>query len=119
MQSLELLNVSHNNLSGLIPTTFETMHGLLYVNISYNELEGPLPNSTSFQEAHIEALQGNKGFCGNVIGLQPCRVRHISKKGNKIIFFIIFPLLGTLSLVLLFFGIFFFAKRKWQNPHTN
>ena len=74
--------------------------------------EGPLPNSTAFQEAHIEALQGNKGLCGNVIELQPCRVGHISKKGNKIIFFIIFPLLGTLSLVLVFFGIFFFAKRK-------
>ena len=27
--------------------------------------------------------------------------------------------MGTLSLVLVFFGIFFFAKRKWQNPQTN
>ena len=119
MQSLELLNVSHNNLSGFIPTTFEIMHSLLCVNISYNELEGPLPNSTAFQEAHIEALQGNKGLCGNVTGLQPCRVGHILEKGHKTIFFIIFLLLGTLLLVLAFFGIFFFAKRKWQNPRTN
>ena len=48
-----------------------------------------------------------------------CKARHILEKGHKIIFFVIFPLLGTLSLVLVFFGIFFFAKRKWQNPHTN
>ena len=73
MQSLELLNVSHNNLSGPIPTTFKTMHDLLYVNI----VGGPLPNSIAFQEAHIEALQGNKGLCGNVIGLQPHRVGNI------------------------------------------
>ena len=45
--------------------------------------EGPLPNSTAFQEAHIEALQGNKGLCGNVIELQPCRVGHISKREIK------------------------------------
>ena len=119
LQSLELLNVSYNNLSGFIAATFEMMRGLLCVNISDNELEGPLPNSTTFQEAHIEALQGNKGLYGNVTGLQPCRVGHISKKGHKTIFFIIFPLLGTLSLVLVSFGIFFFEKRKWKNPHTN
>ena len=119
MQSLDLLNVSHNNLSSFILATFEMMHRLYFVNISYNELEGPLPNSTAFQEAHIEALQGNKRLCGNVTGLQPCKARHILEKEHKIIFFIIFPLLGTLSLVLVFFGIFFFAKRKWQNPHTN
>uniref|UniRef100_A0A2N9IYV6 non-specific serine/threonine protein kinase n=1 Tax=Fagus sylvatica TaxID=28930 RepID=A0A2N9IYV6_FAGSY len=65
LQSLELLNVSYNNLFGFIPATFENMRGLLYVDISYNELEGPLPNSKAFQDAHIEALQANKGLCGN------------------------------------------------------
>uniref|UniRef100_A0A7N2MKY5 non-specific serine/threonine protein kinase n=1 Tax=Quercus lobata TaxID=97700 RepID=A0A7N2MKY5_QUELO len=60
MQSLELLNVSHNNFSGFIPAAFEKMHGLSFVDISYNELEGPLPNSRAFHDAHIEALQGAK-----------------------------------------------------------
>ena len=113
LQSLELLNVSHNNLSGLVPTTFEEMHGLSNVNISYNQLEGPLPNSKAFQDAQIEALEGNKGLCGNVTGLQPCaKGKHNSKKGHRIIFLIIFPLLRTLLLVLAFLGIFFFLKRK-------
>ena len=115
MQSLELLNVSHNNFSGFIPAAFEKMHGLSSVDISYNELKGPLPNSQAFHDAPIEALQGNKGLCGNVTGLQPCKAGHISEKGNKIIF----PLLGTLSLVLLFLGIFFILKGKEQNPQTN
>ena len=114
MQSLELFNLSHNNFSGFIPAAFEKMRGLSFVDISYNELEGPLPNSRAFQDAHIEALQGNKGICGNVMGLQPCKVEHISKKGLKIIF----PLLGTLSLVLVFLGIYFTLKGKRQNPQT-
>ena len=108
MQSLELLNVSHNNFSGFIPVALEKMRGFSSVDISYNELEVPLPNSRAFQDARIEALQGNKGLRGNITGLQPCGVGHISKKGNKIIF----PLLGTLSLVLVFLGIFFTLKGK-------
>ena len=112
---MELLNVSHNNLSGFIPTTFEKMRGLSFVDISYNELEGPLPNSRAFHDAHIEALQGNKELCGNVTGLQPCKAGYISEKGNKIIF----PFLGTVSLVLLFLGIFFILKAKGKNPQTN
>ncbi|GMY06899.1 MDIS1-interacting receptor like kinase 2-like, partial [Fagus crenata] len=119
LQSLELLNVSYNNLSGFIPTTFENMHGLSYVDISYNELEGPLPNSKAFQDAHIEALQGNKGLCGNVMGLPPCGVGHISKKGHKNIFFIIFPLFGTFSLVLAFLGVFLILRRKKEHPNTD
>ena len=120
LQSLELLNVSHNNLSGLVPTTFEEMHGLSNVNISYNQLEGPLPNSKAFQDAQIEALEGNKGLCGNVTGLQPCaKGKHNSKKGHRIIFLIIFPLLRTLLLVLAFLGIFFFLKRKGNGLHID
>ena len=120
LQSLEMLNASHNNLSGVIPITFEEMHGLSHVDISYNKLEGPLPNIKAFQDACIEALQGNKGLCGNVTGLQPCMGgRQVSKKGHKIIFLIIFPLLGTLSLVMMFLVIFFIYQRKRKHPHTN
>ena len=120
LQSLEMLNVSHNNLSGVVPIAFEEMHGLSYVDISYNKLEGPLPNSKAFQDACIEALQGNKGLCGNVTKLQPCMVgTQVSKKGHKIIFLIIFPLLGTLSLVMMFLGIFFIYQSKRKHPHTN
>lgn len=39
----------------------------------------------------IEAVQGNKGLCGNVTGLQPCMARRqVSKKGHKIFFLTIF-----------------------------
>ncbi|XP_035543527.1 MDIS1-interacting receptor like kinase 2-like [Juglans regia] len=58
LESLVILNLSHNYLSGFIPKAFEQMHGLLYVDISYNELQGSIPNNNTFQ-----ALQGNKGLC--------------------------------------------------------
>ncbi|KAM4077460.1 hypothetical protein ACJW30_12G139600 [Castanea mollissima] len=120
LQDLEMLNVSHNNLFGVVPIVFEEMHGLSYVDISFNMLEGSLPDSKVFQHAPIEALQGNKGLCGNVTGLQPCVIgRQVLKKGHKIIFLIIFPLLGTLSLVLMFLGIFLIFQRKRKHPRTD
>ena len=83
-------------------------------------MEGPLPNSKAFEQAHVEALKGNKGLCGIVTGLQPCRVgRHISKEGHNIILLIILPFLGTLSLVLIFLGIFYIFLWKLKHPHTD
>jgi hypothetical protein len=79
---------------------------------------GPLPNSKAFQDAPIEALEGNNGLCGNVTGLQPCvEEKHKSKEGHIVIFLIIFPLLGTLLLVLVLLRIFFILQRKRNRPH--
>ncbi|KAK9200579.1 hypothetical protein WN944_015777 [Citrus x changshan-huyou] len=64
LKSLEMLNLSHNNLSGSIPNCFDGMHGLSVIDISDNQLQGPVPNSTAFRNAPVEALEGNKGLCG-------------------------------------------------------
>ena len=123
LQSLEQLKISHNNLSGLIPTTFEEMHGLSNVKISYNQLEAPFPNSKAFQDAQIEALIGNKGLCGNVIRLQPCvEEKHISKKEHRVIFLIIFPLMGNSSTCIgipWIFFFFFFLNGKGNGPYID
>ncbi|KAG6686823.1 hypothetical protein I3842_11G039900 [Carya illinoinensis] len=122
LESLVILNLSHNYLSGLIPSTFEDMHGLLYVDISYNELQGPIPNSSAFLTAPVEALQGNRGLCGNVTGLQPCNAsmiyKHSSKRGHKVVFLLVFPLLGVVSVLLSFFGLFVFMQRRKTDPKS-
>ncbi|KAK9205705.1 hypothetical protein WN943_015974 [Citrus x changshan-huyou] len=64
LKTLEKLNLSHNNLSGSIPHCFEGMRGLSVIDISDNQLQGPVPNSTAFRNAPVEALEGNKGLCG-------------------------------------------------------
>ncbi|KAK9983355.1 hypothetical protein SO802_032880 [Lithocarpus litseifolius] len=119
LESLEKLNLSHNNLSGSIPTSFARMRGLLYIDISYNELQGPIPDSKAFKDAPFEALEGNKGLCGDVRGLQSCKLSsaHISKGSHKVVIYIIYPLLGALSLLLAFFVISLILKRRkneWQ-----
>ncbi|CAL5332812.1 unnamed protein product [Camellia sinensis] len=121
LQSLEKLNLSHNKLFGLIPKSFEGMRGLAYVDVSYNQLQGPIPMSNAFINASIEALQGNKGLCGNVKGLQPCKIpsamhKHTLEKGTLVLI-IVLPLGGALLLLGAFIGLFIIfdsRKRKSQ-----
>ncbi|KAM5575765.1 hypothetical protein ABKV19_014620 [Rosa sericea] len=116
MESLENLSLSHNNLSGLIPTSFGGMLGLSYVDISYNDLEGPLPNNKAFQDAPREALEGNKGLCGNVQFLQPCN-KNSPKDHKQLVLLITFPLLGALALLSVVFVVAFVVKRKKEDRH--
>ncbi|KAG6639600.1 MDIS1-interacting receptor like kinase 2-like [Carya illinoinensis] len=115
MQSLEVLNLSHNHLSGVIPITFEEMHGLLHVDVSYNELQGLIPNNEAFLVAPFEALQGNKGLCGNIKGLPPCK--HLSKNANKAMFVIIFPLLRSLLVLFVFFLVLLILRRRKKDQY--
>ncbi|XP_050376473.1 MDIS1-interacting receptor like kinase 2-like [Argentina anserina] len=111
LQSLEDLNLSHNNLSGIIPTSFAQMPGLLNIDMSYNQLQGAIPDSKAFQNA---SLEGNNGLCGNVVGLQPCNPssgnKSTSNKDRKLVFLIVFPILGVLLLALL--GIALIRRRR-------
>ncbi|GMP46266.1 hypothetical protein CsSME_00014488 [Camellia sinensis var. sinensis] len=120
LQSLENLNLSHNNLSGLIPKGFEDMRGLAFIDISYNQLQGPIPMSNAFINASIEALQGNKGLCGNVKGLQPCKVpstlqKHTLQK-RTLVLVIVLSLGGALLLLGAFIGLLImFNSRKTKS----
>ncbi|CAK9170768.1 unnamed protein product [Ilex paraguariensis] len=93
------------------------MHGLSNIDISYNELQGPIPNNQAFRNASIEELQGNKGLCGNIIGLQPCKNpsevnKDITKSGHKLILVIIIPLLAALVLICAFMGLLIISKKR-------
>ncbi|XP_038715824.1 MDIS1-interacting receptor like kinase 2-like [Tripterygium wilfordii] len=122
LESLEQLNLSHNNLSGSIPDSFTNMLGLLHIDISYNELEGPIPDSRAFRDASFEALQGNKGLCGNVQGMQPCKTsmqKKDKKKSHKVLFLTIFlPLSGVFLLIFALCGIFFMKREGKEDPQA-
>ncbi|THG12712.1 hypothetical protein TEA_026839 [Camellia sinensis var. sinensis] len=109
LQSLENLNLSLNNLSSLIPKGYEDIHGLAFIDISYNQLQGLIPMSNAFMNASIEALQGNKGLCGNVKGLQPYKVpsalhKHTLEKRTHVLV-IVLPFGGALLLLGAFIGL--------------
>ncbi|KAL5755969.1 hypothetical protein ACOSQ2_020715 [Xanthoceras sorbifolium] len=118
LETLEKLNISHNNLSGSLPRAFEEMHGLSCIDISHNEFCGPIPNSQAFRNASIEALQGNKGLCGNISGLQPCKTVTITsgkhRKGWIIFIEVVFPVAGAvaISMVVALRILVLFRKRK-------
>ncbi|KAM4075277.1 hypothetical protein ACB094_10G157200 [Castanea mollissima] len=113
LQSLQTMNISYNNLSGSL-AVFENMHGLSDVNIAYNRFWGHIPNNIAFQNASFEELEGNKGLCGQVKGLQPCQLDTTDKQQRirNIVFMIIFPLLGVLVLLFAFVGLISFTRRK-------
>ena len=112
-ESLETLNLSHNELFGSIPTTFGEMSSLTNVDISYNCLEGPLPNNKAFSKAPFEALRNNKGLCGNASSLKACpssitwSKNASGKKQNKVVIIFIVPILSILFLSMIVFGILY------------
>ncbi|XP_028077673.1 MDIS1-interacting receptor like kinase 2-like [Camellia sinensis] len=80
LQCLETLNLSHNELTGSIPLSFDNMSSLTLVDVSFNRLEGPIPNMKAFREAPFEPLRGNKGLRGNATRLKTC----LPKMNNEI-----------------------------------
>ncbi|XP_039160207.1 MDIS1-interacting receptor like kinase 2 [Eucalyptus grandis] len=114
LRVLETLNISHNGLSGSIPYSFADLWALISVDVSYNDLEGPLPNVKAFKEAPFEAVQHNKGLCGNKAGLQKCNISTMNKKHNQhggarifiipVLSFLGFLVLSSFLIVLIIFN---------------
>ncbi|XP_039161453.1 MDIS1-interacting receptor like kinase 2-like isoform X1 [Eucalyptus grandis] len=118
LRNLQILNISHNSMFGSIPLTFGGMLALTSIDVSYNYLEGPLPNIKAFNEAPFEAIQHNKGLCGNVSGLPKCNSIR-SKKcnrcvGARTIVILILSFLGfvLLSCTLIIFIIINHRRRR-------
>ena len=115
MPRLETLNLSHNNLFGSIPTTFDDSLSLTSVDISYNELEGPIPNIKAFHEAPYKAFQNNKGLCGNATGLKACPKTIPScrlERSNRFLVVILPSLLGTLFIICIIVAVSLILCRK-------
>ncbi|CAI9266723.1 unnamed protein product [Lactuca saligna] len=123
LSSLEKLNLSHNKLSGNIPNSMEAMNALWSIDVSYNELEGPIPNSKGFLNTSLKGLQGNKGLCGNITGLQQCDndlivEKHDKNRGQKLALIVSLPLLGALLLLSMFIGMVIFYHRRKKLSST-
>eukprot|EP00261_Vitis_vinifera_P035165 XP_019076408.1 PREDICTED: probable leucine-rich repeat receptor-like protein kinase At1g35710 isoform X2 [Vitis vinifera] len=110
LASLENLNVSHNHLTGRIPS----LSGMISLNssdFSYNELTGPIPTGNIFKRA---IYTGNSGLCGNAEGLSPCSSSSPSSKSNhktKILIAVIIPVCGLFLLAILIAAILILRGR--------
>lgn len=65
LRSIQELDLSHNNLSGKIPSYWEDFP-FLYLNLSFNDFEGELPKKGIFKNASAVSVIGNKNLCGGV-----------------------------------------------------
>ncbi|KAI5654817.1 hypothetical protein M9H77_32004 [Catharanthus roseus] len=120
LKVLELLDLSHNKLFGFIPKSLEQMSASMKIDLSFNNLEGSVPRNGPFVNISFEQLQGNKGLCGSIQGLQPCpspysRGKQGKKKGKKLAIIIVLPLLGALGLFFALFGLLILYEHRKKN----
>jgi hypothetical protein len=65
LKDLENLDLSHNNLSGPIPTSMASMTFLSYLNLSYNNFSGQIPTANQFGTFNEPSIyEGNPRLCG-------------------------------------------------------
>jgi hypothetical protein len=64
-QALQVLDLSHNQLSGtILPSLGTQLISLKSINVSYNHLHGSLPSSwVRFLVANYDSFIGNPGLC--------------------------------------------------------
>uniref|UniRef100_A0A7N1A3B4 non-specific serine/threonine protein kinase n=1 Tax=Kalanchoe fedtschenkoi TaxID=63787 RepID=A0A7N1A3B4_KALFE len=117
LESLQMLNLSHNNLSGSIPSELAGMLTLRYIDVSYNDLEGPVPGLKLFWESPEQTLEGNKGLCGNLTGLSPCKSPSKASRRN-LLYIILFTSLGILAVAVVCIGYFLFGARKSKSERN-
>ncbi|XWS09703.1 hypothetical protein CRYUN_Cryun39dG0012000 [Craigia yunnanensis] len=64
LTSLEWLDLSSNKLAGTIPVRLVDLTFLSTFNVSENQLEGQIPQGKQFNTFGNDSYEGNKGLCG-------------------------------------------------------
>lgn len=59
MSSLEVLDLSHNNLTGRIPSSLTKLNFLSHFDVSYNNLVGVVPRGDQFSTFSCDNFAGN------------------------------------------------------------
>ncbi|XP_068487589.1 probable inactive receptor kinase At5g10020 isoform X2 [Phaseolus vulgaris] len=88
--SLVFLDLSHNNLSGTLPSNMSSLHNLSYLNLCNNKLEGTIPDDLP-DELRVLNVSFN-----NFSGVVPENIKHFPESafhpGNPML---VFPLLQS------------------------
>ncbi|KAL9460115.1 hypothetical protein AB3S75_003337 [Citrus x aurantiifolia] len=67
LKQIESLELSMNNLSGKIPAQLASLNFLSVLNLSYNNLVGQIPTGTQLQSFSPTSYEGNKGLYGPLL----------------------------------------------------
>ena len=84
LKGIQYLELSHNHLSGQIPSYTVNFPVLQILNLSFNNLEGDVPVEGVFRNASAVEVKGNIGLCGGIqeLHLHACPIQR-SKKHKK------------------------------------
>ena len=117
LTSLNMLNLSHNNLSGFIPIQLGNMSSLTQLDLSYNDLQGEIPWDGVFRNASAVSLVGNRGLCGGLLDLHmpPCPIASRRKVAQYYLIRVLIPIFGFMSLLMLVYFVLT-KKRTTQEP---
>ncbi|XP_009765422.1 probable LRR receptor-like serine/threonine-protein kinase At3g47570 [Nicotiana sylvestris] len=92
MVGLEFLDLSHNNISGTIPKSFEKLQYLKYFNVSYNKFYGEIPSGGPFKNLSSQFFLFNEALCGSTrFSVPPCHTssKHRSNMNRMLVLFLL------------------------------
>ncbi|TYI83767.1 hypothetical protein E1A91_D05G316100v1 [Gossypium mustelinum] len=118
MLSLKVLDISKNNISGVIPKSLERLSYLKIFDVFFNKLEGEIPNSGCFVNFTAKSFMNNYALCGSPrLQVQPCK-NNIPRQNNKALMHAlkyIFPVFGSIIIVVALIIVY----KKWKNKTTS
>ncbi|KAM3306398.1 hypothetical protein P3S67_013268 [Capsicum chacoense] len=123
MVGLEFLDLSNNNISGIIPMTSEKLQNLKYFNVSINKLYGEIPSRGPFKNLSSKFFIYNKALCGSSrFSVPPCPTssKHRSNRKSLLVLFLLLGIgLVFVPITFLFFWIRYRrGKRAPQQPDS-
>ncbi|KAM0868398.1 hypothetical protein ACQ4PT_041339 [Festuca glaucescens] len=108
------INLSHNELSGIIPLFFGNLTMLKQLDLSYNNLEGAVPAYGNFGNTTVVLLDGNNGLCSNSPRLVPLPVCTATKTKHHLFFLVKLLLIVLLPPTICFIVLLWLMFTLWK-----
>lgn len=109
---LYFLNLSHNQLSGPIPAQFSNLQTLSIFDFSFNNLSGPIP---PFDSYNVSVFEGNPLLCGGLLP-RACpnatHAHHSKGENSNLLAWLVGALFSAALIVLLAGTCCFFRKYR-------
>ncbi|KAK2984315.1 hypothetical protein RJ640_002693, partial [Escallonia rubra] len=117
--SLESLDLSRNNLSGLIPKSLDKLMYLKHFNVSYNKLHGEIPSGGPFKNFISQSFLPNEALCGTTqFGVRPCKTNFVDrlKTLRKVVIISVSSVISLVALVLMYVLLWIRCRKSKRPP---